>query len=255
MSDSTARTTKVAPEILAELKAVYWQRKESLLCVRCGGQTEEEKSLCCDCSDIVDRGQRRYRARNKLRIREESKARYRQAYADPKRRALILSRQKKAKAARIAAGQCVRCQDPAAAGYRECEWHLAKNRAASKNSWRRLHGSKRLRRKMDRTAYAKRDRPDRPAPTKPTQSKRRAPMRERLLKAMRFLDWSSSADIFEVAGISTDCESREYDSALHALTRLVPRFAERRGIERRFDYRLIPAGIAAADAIRNRRAA
>lgn len=235
------------------------QRRANRRCVECdAGLQETDNVKCVECVERARVTARRYVAKNRTRIRAANRDRKRERYAkDPagsarKQREHILRRK--------VAGLCIECKNPALEDNIRCAFHREKRNALARNWWRKTSGSKEIRKVMDAVAYRKQERAHMGTRAdnrmheihayQPLDAALETP-RVKLLRAMRWLDWSQPRDIFDALGLSRH-DATAWNTYQASLLRLVKQgLVERRAIGRQVaDYRITEAGCIASDALR-----
>lgn len=217
------------------------------------GLQEADGDLCVECTQKHAESYQRYRARHieKVRERERNQSReYRKARAEQ-----IAAKVRAVRAERKLAGLCLTCGQPAIEDDNECKRH---------RDLRRKRGREYLRRKREGLPP-----PPRRVRTKRTRSPRvnrgvrdvlaYIPLDERLdtpririLRAMRWLEWTSVRDLFDLLGVAYLAEDqREWEAHMAQMSRMVKRGElERRGKLNAYEYKLTDKGRAESDRFR-----
>lgn len=224
----------------------YRTRRAKGACIQCEAGLQEGDSIyCVECAEARKEIQRRYRRRNAAAIADKERERYQRNREESRRYRRELRLRKKL------AGQCQSCTEPSLEDSVFCEFHRDENRLRS-----RITQAKRKTGKAPRElvreirALTRRERKRDHAQEQP-ENPVSVPdnLRVRLLRAMRWMDWSSARELGEAIGI-VGAQHRDalYQSLLR-LTRVGD--AERRERPGAHNvYRLTPAGIKNADRIR-----
>jgi len=204
----------------------YQHRKENGLCVDCGSDLQEDDGLnCCDCAErqkvYKARWARTPRGRRLSRIKEAKR------YARPEVAEAKKRKMRERYMALKLAGLCVRCGvEP----QRETNIECARCYSGEP---RRI-----LKRRPSLTSLTV---------AEPTWT-------DRVIVALRFLDWASVSDVADALGLEGGVTT-ERNSVQAAIARIAKRgLAERRSVGWRAEYRLLPAGKTAADELRKRTA-
>lgn len=158
----------------------------------------------------------------------------------PRNRRKAAKRNKQYRLARKAAGACGRYNAARAPDRAMCARHLEEARANDKTyKARKRAGIVAITRKASSPEYT------------PIEVLFSAP-RTRLLRGMRWLDWSSLGEVLDVIGVPNEGHSIERNTVTAMLGRLVREgFIERRGQRNGYEYTLSATGRAEADRIRN----
>jgi hypothetical protein len=227
----------------------YWARKLAGKCVSCGAGLPDDASTvrCVECAELVRASALRWRKNNPERAAESANAWLRR---HPEH---VRARNRASYQARKLAGICVHCTQPALDESVYCEKHRDAKRTSSLNVWRRKNGKAAPPPKPHAVGWSKQRKPMRRA-RQLNASRETEPMRVleslrfRLLSALQRMEWPMASEIFEAARVCIDGESREYDSAIHMLTRFVREGkAERRNVNGHYEYRITEAGKAAVE--------
>jgi hypothetical protein len=200
----------------AKRAEAYYARKTAQLCVECGVDLADGEGVCCDiCAKAKAKSNSRYWRSAKHRKRHNE-------------------RQRRDRAARIAAQLCVRCPKPTNGQRVLCDSHAADQSA----------------RDARRRAMAKQGITPITSARKPRQPKY-IPLDElldspkvRLLRAIRTFEWAMSAHLMEYLGVPSKVEDkRVHDVYSQHLARLVHGgLVERRGLKPMCQYRITSAG-------------
>jgi len=239
---------------------LYRYRRDNRLCVHCGaGLQEDDRRQCVECVPKRKLYEARYQRRNRSRLNAANrrwKMRSWGSYGNgPDRNARLRERYY----ARKVAGLCVYCGTPAVHDTTRCQRHLEYHRAKTL-AWFRKH----KRPSHHRVTLVEPPRTTRAQTRKsiPRISEIRAldrgespaddqleTTRGRLLRALRFMDWSTCAEILHVVGLaySEDGDSEWNAFAMHLSRMCKQGLVEKRGDRGGYDYRVTAAGRAAAD--------
>lgn len=231
-----------SPEALARLKRQrkerYDDRKSRQACIDCNAKLEEDDGLRCAGCDTRDKQAKALRL---LTTRGQ---------------ATHLRSQRRLRARRKKEGKCAAC----ATGKAECGLICKRCRKLQTDAARRYRARKaagivvlvterKRRRRLKRAELE--------AKINPVVDPMDRPLVDRILVALRFLDWTDPVDILDMVGVGRGVERKN-------LTVIVSRDMMRDGyLERRvsdgngisegcsqYEYRLTPAGIAASNARR-----
>lgn len=247
---------------------LYWARRAAHRCVDCEAGIAEDDSAarCPECRErckINSRRSRRKLPKKRLKERhEKQRARY-WANPEPKRGAMRASRYE-----RYEAGICKHCLNARLPEYATCEKHREICRLESYVKWLRKSG-KPWEHVQAQLIEARKGAKIYPLPTRPAKVETPdLPLRDedghgqwrlKLLRALRFFDWTDTQDLFNAMGVAQDSESAERNAVQVALGRLVRLgLVERRAAltQKKLlgvvgsDYRITDAGRAEIGALR-----
>ena len=248
--------------IRERVRTRYDECKQAGVCVDCTAplQPEDGKRVqCVDCRDRNRANTVRYIERNRTEYNKRKNEYARQRYRED-----VEASRAKYRAARFAkklAGICLDCASPCSANNLRCPYHASLSAGYSRKSWRKKNPTAQHRKNNPPPSLRARVKPAaEPAvgrmlkseitQYRPTDEAGQM-SRPRLLRAMRWLDWSNSTEILAVLNIEEGTRTKERNALQQALSRLVGYgLAERRNRVGMADYRLSTAGRAEADRLR-----
>lgn len=228
------------------------------LCIDCGaGLQDEDTKRCVECRDRNKRDATRWQKSQSGR--EKTRAWHRQWTAE--HRPLVLERRRAGYMEHKTTGVCVRCREPSLEDSVFCGYHRDVQRLASRVDKARKANGRAPRPLVKKLREMRANKPQKPAPDiTPIKPKRYVPRdvklgtpRAVLLRAMRWLDWSRSSDVFEAADVPSNTDNPQGHNAMAVtLSRLVrDGLVEARGKRGEQFYRLSDSGRREADQLRN----
>jgi hypothetical protein len=241
-------------------RALYWERRRARRCVDCdaGLLDEEINARCLECRERCALNSRRSRAKlpkKKLKVRREKLHSRYWENVDERR-----ARMRQDKRDRFKAGICTQCTRTRSPGSSTCDGHRevrrlesyvrylrSENRdvTAALAEYEALKASMRQPRKPIKRARE----PEQIEPV--LEDEGRGRMRGRILRALRFFDWTRAGDLFIAMDLELDAASHEYNNAAVMLSRLVRLgLVEKVGPHNESDYRITDAGRAEIGALR-----
>jgi hypothetical protein len=223
------------------LRSRYQRLKAERRCVDCtAGLQDGDGVRCIECAEESRAAHARYAARYPSRLRKRNREKYRARYE--REREEMAARMREWRMARKATGLCMLCIQPALDDSNFCDVHREQSRIHSRNHHRRKRGEKLLVAPTSGYLRGRRlptPRGGGPQPKYRPMDEQLGALRLRLLRALRWLGWSTAGDLFERAVI----EQTEETSSYHHLRRLVDAgAAERRGTRNEYEYRITNAG-------------
>lgn len=216
----------------AYAKQVYEERKARQVCARCeAGLQDDDGTFCVECSERDLTGKRR-------RARSEEGRQLERARSDRDRQR------------RLERGVCMYCTQPRVEGQKRCQQHVEMNRG-----WQKAYRTR-------KAAGIRVEIARKPISLSATEAHPYKPldeleisMRVRLLRSLRWRDWSSTMDLFDAMNVDQDANSTERNSAQVALGRLVKSgLVDRRvppGQRVGADYKITAAGCTEVERLRS----